>query len=72
MKWRLIDTAPKDGTPIIGLWGDDGAVQCEWWESPFKHMQSQWNPTSLPSHGCGCCGDSNVQPTHWIPVPELP
>lgn len=28
-------------------------------------------PIRLQSHGCGCCGDTDPAPTHWIPMPEL-
>ena len=71
MKWEPIETAPKDGTPIIGLWGES-AVERHWWVPQFAHMPPRWSPVSLDTHGCGCCGSDDEPPTHWMPKPELP
>jgi hypothetical protein len=66
MKWRPIKTAPKDkpilllmeGYAIEGAWDDD-----EWFD--------RWEPVSLDCHGCGCCGATPAEPTHWLPLPTL-
>ena len=28
-----------------------------------------WWPISLASHGCGCCGKDDPEPTLWIAIP---
>jgi Protein of unknown function (DUF551) len=58
--WRLIATAPKDGTPVLGWWGTecmivDWCVVVERWGSTHDGED-----TFLP------------EPTHWMPLPEGP
>lgn len=73
--WYPIDTAPKDGTPILlagGTWGDDfrDAAKCVmvgWWEVGYKFPM--WN-TCAAEAGCSMFPYSN--PTHWMPVPAAP
>jgi hypothetical protein len=56
--WKLIATAPKDGTHIIGLtqWG---ALEV-WWKRDTYEGEF-WQDR----------GDSEPEPTHWIPMPLL-
>lgn len=64
MTWQPIETAPKDESVLLlmddevfsGFYSDGG-----FWVFPYAGY-----------HGCGCCGDTNDQPTHWMPLPELP
>lgn len=73
--WRTIDSAPKDGTPIL-LWS-------EAWEGTWGVQMGSWRM------GCwetaeGAVGEDetepglddeppfSVAPTHWFPIPEAP
>jgi hypothetical protein len=58
--WRLIATAPKDGTSILGWWGTecmivDWCVVLERWGSTHDG-EDMFEP----------------EPTHWMPLPEGP
>lgn len=68
MTWQPIETAPKDGTHIIALMY--GEVIEAWWEDNYRG--GDWECVVMPSHGCGCCGDRNADPTHWMPIPSKP
>lgn len=56
MKWRLMTTAPQDGTEIL-IWDRVGFVDVAF-----------WNPISLRWTN----GDVDLKPTHWMPLPEPP
>lgn len=68
MNWQPIETAPKDGIPVI-LLVDEGeesvAIQ-------GKYSDDSWDVVWLDVHGCGCCGGGRPIPTHWMPLPEPP
>lgn len=58
--WRSMETAPKDGTAILGWWGGeciivDWCVVVERWGSTHDGED-----TFLP------------EPTHWMPLPDGP
>ena len=60
MKWRLIETAPKDGTPVLGYAGGDITT--------VKWGNNYWTLCE-----CGAYAeDGEWWPTHWIPLPEGP
>jgi hypothetical protein len=71
--WRPISEAPRDGTHILGLFDKVGAVEC-WFGHDVETTTSEpeWCAVSLPSHGCGCCGSKNPEPTGWQPLPPPP
>lgn len=66
MKWQSIDTAPKDGTPVllyfretsmrIGCWKDRGPYGTGW-RDPVGHAEQA---TILG------------EPTHWMALPDPP
>lgn len=70
-KWRLIETAPKDGTWILLAGGntqDNGdtkrsVVAC-WggrsWD--YSYEEDSWNVWRC----------SYADPTHWMPLPDAP
>ena len=62
MDWQPIETAPKDGTHVLGYGPmDDGTYWMEdlyWYES-----MEAWPITFMHGHG---------EPTHWMPLPEPP
>ena len=56
-KWQPIETAPKDGTPVL-LWGPWGEVGMWCYSHPIG-----WNDGyEALMH----------TPTHWMPLPEAP
>lgn len=62
-KWQPIETAPKDGTYILGTWIDA--------ESNYRNI------IKIAYHTGYCIWDSNChwpkcEPTHWMPLPEDP
>lgn len=67
--WQPIETAPKDGTPIIGKCLTS-VFDCRWVSSdeaayldggPPESYEAGWGPLDCPS--------DLVYPTHWIPWP---
>ena len=61
MEWQKIDTAPKDGTPILIY--DTGMMVSIRWD------RSKWNlPDFLEMSHAGM----EIWPTHWMPLPEPP
>lgn len=75
MKWKPIETAPKDGTQILVYSKNDGVVWVSWdteeiyypdcnpekcWAVPGSHQDEQG--------GCYRIDDA----THWVPVPKPP
>lgn len=65
--WEPIESAPKDGTRILILWGDEVVIG-RW---------LQHNKELLRPHGCWYRSDKGVipvgsTPTHWQPLPDLP
>jgi hypothetical protein len=57
MTWQTMDTAPKDGTPII-VW-DDGIVPWVRWNEDVGDWMSDFIRWI-------------VRPTHWMPFPKAP
>ena len=61
-KWRLISTAPKDGTVVLAIIaGYDFAVSARW---HIKH--GNWYT------GVRWSRARNYTPTHWMPLPAAP
>jgi hypothetical protein len=62
-EWQPIETAPRDGTPILGIDADQitGEVRMS-----VMRVQSGWASfTSIP-------GDYHREPSHWMPLPDPP
>jgi hypothetical protein len=69
MNWFPIETAPKDGTPILGWIPDDGV-----WTSVYWYRNEEWphlNEWKLYSTGFECWYDG-CDPVYWMPMPEPP
>jgi hypothetical protein len=75
--WQPIETAPKDGTPILGT---DGArlARFHWHTYTWPRQSSIWL-----QHGCTAWSEEvdvhnfegtweSFEPTHWMPLPEPP
>ena len=68
-EWQLIETAPKDGTTILIY---------------IPHFDDEDKVDICTAYCCKCCGWHPViadgacmlvvapDPTHWMPLPELP
>lgn len=72
--WRPIETAPKDGTPVLGYcqprYVESGkpmsfSYQAIIWWRGERYGDSQWKWRLHHS-------DSAVEPTHWQPLPAPP
>jgi len=69
MEWQPIETAPKDGTHIIGWFGKSRTPYAEsiYWAAWIEKAKD------LGSWAWIQDGDSpQVGPTHWMPRPEPP
>jgi hypothetical protein len=67
MEWQSIDTAPKDGTPILVYEG--GAIYTAKFDKFFSWSdETGWR---LPDM-LDITGDVSAEPTHWMPLPEPP
>ena len=60
MEWKPIETAPKDGTPILGV--ADREITTIFW------CEDYW---SLCVSGA-FAEDGEWTPTHWMPLPVPP
>ncbi len=59
--WQSMDSAPRDGTEILGLWevaGKNHIVHCKWWFDGFQVCNDG---------DAGC-----VNPVLWMPLPATP
>ena len=63
MEWKLIDTAPKDGTRII-VCGETGQVWCDVKWVIRMRAGERWEHLTL--------GALRFNPTHWMPIPKPP
>ena len=68
MNWQPIETAPKDGTPVL-LW--DGEIHEAFWdEIDFSEFRNEsimgWN------YGVADIDSSNFRPTFWAELPNFP
>ena len=60
--WQPIETAPKDGTAVLGYHsGKMTTVYFEFWGGPWK----------LVAPG-SCAEEDDWEPTHWMPLPSPP
>jgi hypothetical protein len=65
MRWRLIKSAPRDGSEILAtdLGGNNPEVSVTRWSDDV------WETYAFDDgHYCGACW----LPTHWRPLPPLP
>lgn len=66
-EWKTIDTAPKDGTPVLvcvtySLSNDEWETK-QWVDAQSPHIQwpTYWRSIDIP-----------LPPTHWMPLPPPP
>lgn len=68
--WQTIETAPKDGDPIMV--SDGEMVECAAWVNG-RWVASTGMTTVWEGDGeRGGLMDSNIEPTHWMSLPEPP
>jgi len=63
--WRDISTAPKDGTPVLGV-GKLGFPYVVWWTLWDDHSGAVWVGQWVDSH------HTIHNPKFWIPLPLPP
>lgn len=65
--WQPIETAPKDGSRILGAWQDVMSVYH--WDTQSFHTRPNpyWARDFHPVYY-----DRSQQPTHWMPLPDPP
>lgn len=75
-KWQPIETAPKDGTPVLlcgGLTSED--FYCR--DGNERYQDRQVVAMFIDGQWAICYWDGNWRdgydnPTHWMPLPEHP
>jgi hypothetical protein len=82
MNWKHINTAPRDGTEILGWREDCGALLIRWIApSGFLSESEMWSldESSRYAEGWFCAEfaqatrmEGDFVPTHWQPLPEGP
>jgi hypothetical protein len=69
-EWQPIETAPKDGTPVLCFWrnqygGKDGWAVAEFGEPTDKWAEACWHEQGNTENRFG-------EPDFWMPLPEPP
>lgn len=72
-EWQPIETAPRDGTEILGFRPDQGVFIFRWAETsdfdstdPGEEWSEDW------WHDLWGWMEGDLQPTHWMPLPPPP
>lgn len=65
-EWQPIETAPRDGTVILGF--DSGVIAAMCFVKPIFGGIPAWELADLawPNESM------SAYPTHWMPIPEPP
>jgi hypothetical protein len=65
-EWQPIETAPKDGTPVLGFFGlTAGDEPPDMAVTKFNPESGAWISTEVPF-------EEFDTPTHWMPLPDPP
>jgi hypothetical protein len=75
MEWRPIETAPRDGTELLGFWrylDANGRSYCEGmrvisWDESWQG----WHDDEDETHTYGAATNTGLY-THWMPLPPPP
>lgn len=80
--WQSIETAPKDGTEILGYRKDAGIFLMRWTspeaflsERELEQLDSESSESEDWFYADFVAGgrlDGSEVPTHWMPLPEEP
>ena len=60
---------PPEVNTVIAKVGDIFDECPPVWIEMHRNSRGDWWPISLNSHGCGCCGVDDPEPTLWIAIP---
>jgi hypothetical protein len=81
-QWQPIETAPKDGTEIIGVYSNNYGYQDKPtvygpWTVAFRNgaWMASWAEGSVieyESYSGTTYKDAEMEPTHWMPLPAPP
>jgi hypothetical protein len=71
MTWQPIDSAPLDGTHVLVVYPMTGTFHLER-EPPRRISVAYWFVGPVCPAGRWRADDKWVEPTHWMPLPELP
>jgi len=70
-EWQPIETAPKDGEPILVWapnWGAHGGhVVARWWVRSSGWIVDEWDRDPP-----GYVDATTLDPAHWMPLPAPP
>jgi hypothetical protein len=69
--WQPIDTAPKDGTPVLVCNGERGGAWVAYYDPVFPsgyRPENPWSSLMLNMRWHATKWASTV-PTHWMPIP---
>ncbi len=69
MNWQPIETAPKDGQPILLGWTGGSSDLGFWVADPSRNY---WELTGWFLWDSNVLCDRPSKPTHWMPLPEGP
>ena len=81
MDWQPIETAPKDGTEVIGIycreWDHFEKTIYGPWTIAFKRGKwmaswDGWNIIESETYAGTTDKEPDMEPTHWMPLPEPP
>lgn len=76
-EWQPIDTAPRDGTPILLAGGEDDntkyatELEAAKMRSPCRGWWHHDGWIITLAEAC-CISVGRDNPTHWMPLPEPP
>jgi hypothetical protein len=75
-KWRGMESAPKDGSPILVCWGEYSRKEdmiLHPWRCPLTAYWGTFHPNS-PGKPCwrNSQGEKLQDMSHWMPLPEPP
>ena len=70
MNWQPIETAPKDGTPVILRDEKEECKAAMRWVKSHKRWEGQYIGIMGPIRIMW--DESYCKPTHWMPLPEPP
>jgi hypothetical protein len=81
MTWQPIETAPKDGTEILGFhfweYGFGKPSVCGPWTMAFlrKNWMASWGGQPVIEYMSDfgtTYKETEMMPTHWMPLPDAP